>query len=208
MTFTPERIAATREILARATSGPVQVKHDYNLEGRTTIIGNVDGEYVDGKLDASYDFVCSTLNYGETDDPAKAKANTAAIVAAVNTLPAALDEIKRLSAELASAKEAHEATAADLHTWIKMRAAQSVELSRLKAERDEAVASVARVQSDREYVIGWNDGFDHALTETISMKFPAMLRKMWSGGEVQKWLDERISEARSFLSRMEGRKDG
>jgi len=35
---------------------------------------------------------------------------------------------------------------------------------------------------------------DHALVETaqepVSLRFPTMLRKMWSGGEVQKWLDE------------------
>ena len=50
-------------------------------------------------------------------------------------------------------------------------------------------------QSEREYIVGWNDGFEHATSETL--KFPTMLRKMWSGGEVQKWLDDQFALARA-----------
>lgn len=56
-------------------------------------------------------------------------------------------------------------------------------------------AKVARVQSDREYIIGWNAGWDEAAEQTLT--FPTMLRKMWSGGEVQKWIDQQMSELRA-----------
>lgn len=57
------------------------------------------------------------------------------------------------------------------------------------------------ITTDLPYVMGWNHGFNHALRETLNMSFPTMLRKMWSGGEVQKWLDERIQVARTALGK-------
>lgn len=33
--------------------------------------------------------------------------------------------------------------------------------------------------------------FNEWLGEPVKLKFPTMLRKMWSGAEVQQWLDER-----------------
>lgn len=56
-------------------------------------------------------------------------------------------------------------------------------------------AEVARIQSDREYIIGFNAGWDEAAEQTLT--FPTMLRKMWSGGEVQKWIDQQMSELRA-----------
>tara|TARA_Y100001963_G_scaffold107243_1_gene148248 strand:+ start:764 stop:1153 length:390 start_codon:yes stop_codon:yes gene_type:complete len=67
------------------TGRPWQVKHDYDLEGSTTIIGNVDGEIIDGTTHNSFDFVCSTLD--EMDDSQSrsiAVANAKFIVRAVN----------------------------------------------------------------------------------------------------------------------------
>ncbi len=68
------------------TSRPWQVKHDWDLEGATTIIGNVDGEIIDGTTHHSFDFVCSTID--EADDSQSrsiAVANAAFIVRAVNS---------------------------------------------------------------------------------------------------------------------------
>lgn len=49
--------------------------------------------------------------------------------------------------------------------------------------------------ADLPYVVGWNHGFDHALDETVKLQFPTMIRKMWSADEVQKWIDQRKTEA-------------
>ena len=79
------------------TGRPWQVKHDFDLEGRTTIIGNVDGEIIDGTTHNTFDFVCSTID--EADDSQSqsvAVANADFIVRAVNAhdaLVAALDAI-------------------------------------------------------------------------------------------------------------------
>lgn len=37
---------------------PWQCRDDYTTEGFVTIIGNVDGEYVDGQAQCTYDVVC------------------------------------------------------------------------------------------------------------------------------------------------------
>lgn len=57
---------------------------------------------------------------------------------------------------------------------------------------------VKRVQSDREYIIGWNDGWDEAIDQNL--RFPTMLRMMWSGDKVQSWIDEQMAEARRARS--------
>jgi len=72
----------------------------------------------------------------------------------------------------------------------------------LARELEEANAIIARLTSDREYVVGWNAGFEHVHGP---LRFPTKLRKMWSGSEVQKWLDEqRIEAARTALDAIEG----
>lgn len=73
----------------------------------------------------------------------------------------------------------------------------SLEARRLKARVEELEAELNRLNEDLLFVMGWNEGFEHALTETVNWQFPTMLRKMWSGGEVQKWVDERKVEARA-----------
>jgi hypothetical protein len=70
-------------------------------------------------------------------------------------------------------------------------AAKDAEIARLTKERDEARAEIADSKLENGYVIGWNSGWDEAFQR---LKFPTMLRKMWSGGDVQRWLDERRAE--------------
>lgn len=65
----------------------------------------------------------------------------------------------------------------------------------LSAQLAEANKALERHRSERSYVVGWNDGFAHATSEDL--KFPTMLRKMWSGGEVQAWLDEQFAARRA-----------
>jgi hypothetical protein len=69
----------------------------------------------------------------------------------------------------------------------------------LLARVRELEADLKNIQQDLPYVMGWNAGFDHALKETLKLQFPKMLRKMWSGGEVQKWIDEAKATARRSL---------
>lgn len=67
------------------TSPPWQIKHDYLIEGQTTIIANVDGETVDGVNHYTYDFVAITLILDDdTQSRSVAVANAAFIVRAVN----------------------------------------------------------------------------------------------------------------------------
>ncbi len=70
------------------------------------------------------------------------------------------------------------------------------EIERLRNELTE-------LREDLPFVTGWNDGFEHALTETVNLQFPIMLRKMWSGSEVQKWIDNQKSQARVFGAKID-----
>lgn len=77
-------------------SPPWQIKHDFDLEGATTIIGNVDGEIVDGTTHYSYDFICTTV---DPDESVQARgvciANAAFIVRACNSHAELLAAAKR-----------------------------------------------------------------------------------------------------------------
>ena len=75
--------------------------------------------------------------------------------------------------------------------WRQIAHDQRAEMARLTKERDEARAEIADSKLENGYVIGWNAGWDEAFQR---LKFPTMLRKMWSGGEVQRWFDERRAE--------------
>lgn len=65
---------------------PWQTKHDFDIEGRTTIIGNVDGEIIDGMTHNTFDFVCCTV---DLDDDSQSRsiavANADFIVRACNS---------------------------------------------------------------------------------------------------------------------------
>lgn len=48
------------------TSGPWQQRDDQTSEGWVTIIGNIDGEYIDGAPEFTYDVICVCEDeYGE-----------------------------------------------------------------------------------------------------------------------------------------------
>ena len=88
----------------------------------------------------------------------------------------------------------HEGASAAMQT-LALLEADAVEyraqIATITKERDEARAEIAESKQENGYVIGWNSGWDEAFQR---LKFPTMLRKMWGGGEVQRWLDERRAE--------------
>ena len=73
------------------------------------------------------------------------------------------------------------------------------ETTRLRAENERLRQKIKDLTSDLLFVTGWNAGFEHAIQEALNLKFPAHIRKMWSGDEVQKWIDHQTSEARAAL---------
>lgn len=73
------------------------------------------------------------------------------------------------------------------------------EIVRLTAENERLRQKIKDLTSDLLFVTGWNAGFEHAIQEALNLKFPAHIRKMWSGDEVQKWIDHKTSEARAAL---------
>ena len=61
-----------------------------------------------------------------------------------------------------------------------------------------------RLRSDREFVVGFNEGWHAAIEQNF--QFPTMLRKMWSGSEVQGWINKQFQsalEARATLTAKE-----
>lgn len=79
---------------AKHTSGPWQTKHDHDLEGQITIIGNVDGEYHDGVPHCTYDVIAVCQDYfGESVPNAVANAR---LIAQAPDLLAFAEQIARL----------------------------------------------------------------------------------------------------------------
>jgi len=74
------------------TPGPWQIHSDYTLEGRTMVIGNVDGEYIDGQAHTTFDFVCDTLGDDDSGSASIAVAN-ARVICAVPDMIAALKAV-------------------------------------------------------------------------------------------------------------------
>jgi hypothetical protein len=74
---------------------PWQIKHDFDTEGATTIIGNVDGEIIDGTAHHTFDFVARTLDV-EDDSQSRsvAVANAAFIVRACNSHGALIAQLE------------------------------------------------------------------------------------------------------------------
>jgi hypothetical protein len=65
---------------------PWQTMHDNSAEGYTTVIGNVDGEIIDGTTHHSYDFVARTLDVEDDSQSwSIAAANARFIVRACNS---------------------------------------------------------------------------------------------------------------------------
>lgn len=94
--MTPQGLSAERldQIRARlnATSRDWQSKHDFDRDGMLTIVGNVDGEYVDGVPECTFDLIC------EVEDGKDAVANAIFIGSAQNDISALLSEVTRLRA--------------------------------------------------------------------------------------------------------------
>ena len=169
--LTPERIAQLREILAKATPGEwyVPSHNESAVYGGETLVaitypcGNGEG---------------GTEVGGCTEE---SNANARQIVAAVNTLPAALDEIERLSAERDS-----------LIDQVRAMSGVSATLSRVTAERDEAV----RLLKPFADFAGKADQFVEGTAR-------------FGGSPVMPVKDFRLSHfknARAFIASMEGRK--
>jgi hypothetical protein len=80
---------------------PWQIKHDQDTDGLTTIIGNVDGEIVEGATHYSYDFVAVTLDpYDDSQSRSVGVANAAFIVRACNSHADLLEALERAVARL------------------------------------------------------------------------------------------------------------
>lgn len=189
--FTQERIAQLREMLAKATPGEWEVDTE-----------KTDGEYGSGPdchsgyhasiITAGDKRICGTENssdgevHEEFDEDGcyawdeVAARNMKAAATAVNTLPAALDEIERLSAERDS-----------LIDQVKIMTGVSAELSRVKAKLDEAVGLL------KPFAVA-------AGPENLQPDAPDDCMVDYSDGLVV----GQLRAARSFLSRMEGRRDG
>jgi hypothetical protein len=96
-----------RALAEKATPRPWQQRDDQTTEGWITIIGNVDGEYVDGQAHCTYDVVSRCEDeFGERLP--NVGSNAALIVALRNNLPtilAALAEADRLREALSKATQ-------------------------------------------------------------------------------------------------------
>lgn len=118
------------------TALPWQVMHDHSTYGRTTIIGNVDGEIIDGTTHHTYDFVATTLD--DTDDSQSrsiAVANAAFIVRACNSHAALVGAIDRYLAarDALDAAPTHNSRAVDA-----AMAEHEVALGKLRAVSERA----------------------------------------------------------------------
>ena len=75
------------------TALPWQYRDDYTTEGFVTIIGDVDGEYVDGKPECTYEVVCRCEDeFGERLP--HVAANVRYLVHAANNFPALLEALE------------------------------------------------------------------------------------------------------------------
>ncbi len=87
--------------LAPGTPLPWQYRDDYTSEGFVTIIGNVDGEYVDGQAHCTYDVVCRCEDeFGERLP--NVGQNVRYLVHACNAYPDLLAMVEKLAGMLES----------------------------------------------------------------------------------------------------------
>lgn len=75
-----------------------------------------------------------------------------------------------------------------MRTDYVLKAVAEARIAKLEADNARMRMNLTDIKADLPYVMGWGEGFDHAFSETL--RFPTMLRKMWSGSEIQSWLDE------------------
>lgn len=90
-----ERLEALR---SRATDAPWQSKNEYSTDDFVTLIGNVDGEYIDGREHCTYDTVARFEDeFGERQ--LNVAANIMLVTTLVNNLPAIIAALKATSKE-------------------------------------------------------------------------------------------------------------
>jgi hypothetical protein len=100
-----QNLADELEAPKPGTPLPWQYRDDYTSEGFVTIIGNIDGEYVDGRADCTYDVVCRCEDEFGERLPNVAQ-NVRYIVHACNEYPALVRELDALKAENERLREA------------------------------------------------------------------------------------------------------
>jgi vacuolar-type H+-ATPase subunit I/STV1 len=120
-----------------------------------------------------------------------AKHSPPAVSCAMENLPAALDEIERLSAERDS-----------LIDQVRAMTGVSATLSRVTAERDEAVAEMKRLRGSLEYIKAQSVSKAYATSPAMALNVIRANAEAALDNDFQ----TTVAEARSFLSRMGGRK--
>ncbi|CAB4123565.1 hypothetical protein UFOVP48_33 [uncultured Caudovirales phage] len=113
----------------------------------------------------------------------------------------AIDAIKEVRAQPASppseCKTEAEQTAYAFGWW------KALESVRAEQPAQEPVAIVGVGGVTNEITVGWiqmpkhNDKLYTTPPKRERVLFPTMLRKMWSGGEVQSWLDENVNKEKN-----------
>lgn len=121
--------------------------------------------------------------------------DTSAVVLREYAQQAVATALAAKDAELAAERDLRIAAENDRDRFIEGKVLAEHQRDTALAQLAEANKALERHRSERSYVVGWNDGFAHAASEDL--KFPTMLRKMWSGGEVQAWLDEQFAARRA-----------
>jgi len=94
-----QNLADELEAPKPGTPLPWQYRDDYTSEGFVTIIGNIDGEYVDGWANCTYDVVCRCEDEFGERLPNVAQ-NVRYIVRACNEYPALTAERDALKAKV------------------------------------------------------------------------------------------------------------
>lgn len=116
---------------------------------------------------------------------------------AAQALRAAEARIAALESERDEAKSGRAKALDLLDASVKQTSTANAALTVARAEIAVLREDVKRVQSDREYIIGFNAGWDEAINMNLA-PFPTMLRKLWSGHEVQQWIDSQFASARAL----------
>ena len=152
-----QNLADELEAPKPGTPLPWQYRDDYTSEGFVTIIGNIDGEYVDGWANCTYDVVCRCEDEFGERLPNVAQ-NVRYIVRACNEYPALTAERDALKAELAHekveadvAREMREIAQEELGFPSILEALESV--SYLREERDALKAKVEGLVEELEKIV-------------------------------------------------------
>lgn len=82
--------------------------------------------------------------------------------------------------------DAYEGAREDMHVW-KRRALEAERELRDEREKSSRLVAVLNVENGPMHM---GKPAPHARAEPVRIVFPSHVRKMWSGGEIQAWLDE------------------